>query len=130
MKTIKLFVLGIFVLFFIQACFENTESISIKQSTNTNDTLTIGCLGSYEINPLDNKEKINQLYGKEKIKNGHWITFGFSVTKNVSNKATRIKLEEGYYKRNKKNGFWKFYNDDGSFKDSVKYINDVAVTSE
>lgn len=130
MKTIKLFTFGTLFLFFIQACCDEKETVTIKQDTNAIDTLTIGCLGSYDINPSDNKERINQVYGKDRIKDGHFITFGFAVTKNADNKTARIKIEEGYYRRNKKVGFWKFYKDDGTIKDSVEYKNDVPVSNK
>ena len=47
---------------------------------------------------------------------------------NTVNTIIRAKIEEGYYRCNKRTGFWKFYNNDGTLKDSVEYKNDVAVT--
>jgi len=130
MKTIKLFTFGTLVLFLIQACADKTEIVTIKQDTNAIDTLTIGCCGSYDINPSDNKEKINQVYGKDRIKDGHWINFDFAVTKAADNKINRIKIEEGYYRRNKKVGFWKFYKEDGTLKDSVEFKNDAPIANK
>jgi hypothetical protein len=129
MKTIKLFTFGTLAVFFIQACADKTEAVTIKQDTNSIDTINIGCLASYDINPLDNKEKINQVYGKDKVKDGHWITFGFAVTKTTDKKTNRIKIEEGYYRKNKKEGYWKFFKDDGTIKDSVEYKNDLPLTN-
>lgn len=119
MKTLKLLTIEALILFFIQACSTKTESVTKNQTTNSTDTLNIGCLSSYDINPSNNQEKINQVYGKDHIKDGHWIIF--SVSKNTNEKINRIKLEEGYYRKNKKIGFWKFYNTDGTLKDSIEY---------
>jgi len=91
MKTIKRFTFGTVVLFLIQACANKTEAMNIKKDTNTIDTLTIGCLGSYDINPLDNKERINQVYGKDHIKDGHWITFGFAIKKMLRTRQIELK---------------------------------------
>lgn len=128
MRTIKLFIVGMLVLFLIQACSDKIEIAPIKQEINAIDTLTIGCLGSYDINPSNKTEKINQVYGKGHIKNGHWITFGLTFTENSNNNTHRIKVEEGYYKRNKKVGFWKLFNEDGTIKDSLEYKSDVPLT--
>ncbi|MBA2612413.1 MAG: hypothetical protein H0U95_10605 [Bacteroidetes bacterium] len=128
MKPIKLFLLGIIALFFIPACTIETVAVAVKEDLNAIDTITTGCLVSYDINPLDNTEKINQVRGKDNIKDGHWITFGFAVTKTNDNKTNRIKIEEGYYRKNKKIGFWKFYKEDGTLKDSVEYKNDVPLS--
>ena len=130
-KTLTFFfLLTTFVLFFLSACTDTTETVTIKQDPNALDTLNLGGLGSYDINPADTKERINQVYGKQHIKEGHWITFGFTASKTGDNKADRIKIEEGYYRKNKKVGYWKTFNDDGTLKDSVAYQNGVPVTSK
>ena len=70
------------------------------------------------------------MFGKDHIKSGHWISYGFTLKKTVDNKTERVKIEEGYYRNNKKTGFWKFYNEDGTLKDSVEYKDDVPVIKE
>lgn len=130
MKAIKLFIIGAATFCFIQSCGSKSEPVAINQGPSAIDTINIGCLGSYDINPSDGKERINQVYGKDHIKDGHWITFGYAITNSVDNKAGRVKLEEGYYRKNKKTGFWKFYKEDGTIKDSVEYKNDVPVTNK
>ena len=112
---------------FIQACDDKIETVDIKQGADSNDTISIGCLGLYDINPSDNKERINQVYSKGGIKDGHWIIFGLNFVKTADGKTNRAKIEEGYYRKNKKIGFWKFYNADGTLKDSVEYKNGVLV---
>lgn len=85
-----------------------------------------GCLTSFE---TVNGETINKTYGGG-IKDGHWITYEFvipNVKQNKDSKVIRAKMEEGYYKENKKEGFWKFYNNDGTLKDSVEYKNDEPI---
>lgn len=114
--------------FLTLACSEKPEIVTLNK-TNIIDTINIGCLGTYDLNPLNTHERINQVYDKQKIKHGHWISFGVTVTKIADDKVIRTKLEEGYYRFNKKVGFWKFYNEDGSLKDSIEYKNDVAVVN-
>ena len=103
---------------------------------NVNDTIIDGCLGSYELNSCGNGEMINKTYGRNKIKDGHWITFGMVIQKEkqagktnatMRSKIVRAKLEEGYYKCNRKEGYWKYYTEEGKLKDSVKYKKDVLV---
>ena len=126
----KIFKLGTVFLFLIQACDEDNEPLTLNRNTNTVDTLITGCLVSYEINPSDNKERINQVFGKDHIKDGHWITFGLSVTKNSKVRASKVKIEEGYYRKNKKVGVWKFYNKDGIIRDSVEYKNYIPMAKK
>ena len=130
MKLVIQLLIGVVTLLLIQSCNQKTELVSKLNEPIGIDTLNIGCLGTYDLNPLDSSEKINQIYSKNKVKHGHWINFSIAVTKTENHKAVRTKLEEGFYKFNKKVGFWKFYKEDGTLKDSIKYINDVAVLSK
>ena len=57
MKTIKLFIVALISCCFIQACDNGSEVATAPQDPNAIDTITTGCLGSYDINPSDNKEK-------------------------------------------------------------------------
>jgi len=126
MKLATYLIIVIVAFCLTQAGSEKAEIVALN-NTNLVDTINIGCLGTYDLNPLDTSEKINQVYDKQKIKHGHWISFGVSVTKTANEKVIRTKLEEGYYRYNMKVGFWKFYNQDGSLKDSIEYKNDIAV---
>lgn len=137
LKTIKFFSIFAVLICFIYACNNKTETQIVEHATTAIDTLNIGCPVSYELNILGNLDTINKVYGKENIKHGHWITFGMIIPKekralnskeNSDKNIIRAKLEEGFYRNNKKEGFWKFYNNDGSFKDSIEYKNDVVVT--
>jgi len=130
MKLFSLLIFETIFLFLITACNQKTELVSKSNETIGIDTINIGYLGSYDVNPLDTSEKINQVYDKEKIKHGHWIAFGAAVTKTMNDKVVRTKIEEGYYRFNKKVGFWKFYNEDGTLKDSIEYKNDIAVVNQ
>jgi len=127
MKTIKIFTIAIFSIFISQACTDATEVLNTQKDTTNTDTITRGCLASYELNPEDNNEKINQVYNKDKVKEGHWMNFEFVLTENTKMKTTRIKTEEGYYRKNKKEGFWKFFKKDGTIADSVEYSNNLPV---
>lgn len=85
-----------------------------------------GCLESFE---TVNGERINKTMGNN-IKDGHWIHYEFVIPtakKNKDSKVVRAKMQEGYYKENKKEGFWKFFNTDGTLKDSVEYKNDKPI---
>ncbi len=126
----EIFKAGLLFLFLLQACGDERENMTLSQNTNSVDTLIIGCLVSYDINPSDNKERINQVFGKNHIKDGHWITFGLSVTKNSKVKASKVKIEEGHYRKNKKVGVWKFYNEDGTIRDSVEYKNFIPMAKK
>ena len=130
MLRTKTFKIGILFLFLMQACGEEHETLTLNQNTNTVDTLVTGCLVSYDINPSDNKERINQVFGIDNIKDGHWITFGLSVTKNSKVRASKVKIEEGHYRKNKKVGVWKFYNKDGIIRDSVEYKNYIPMAKK
>jgi antitoxin component YwqK of YwqJK toxin-antitoxin module len=136
MRFILLFTLGVFISFTFPSCEEDshedkTEVAIIQTPLNLADTLNMGCLSAYEINYAGNKDTINRTYGDKKIKDGYWIIFGLSNSSEKSStvpQLARIKLADGYYKKNKKEGFWKFYKEDGSLKDSVEYKNDVQIT--
>ena len=69
MKTIKIFTIAIFSIFISQACNDATEVLNTQKDTTNTDTITRGCLASYELNPEDNNEKINQVYNKDKVNN-------------------------------------------------------------
>ena len=121
----------IFLVFILTSCSNAIETVTVMQVppqvSNEIDTLNIGCVGSYEV--LENGEEINCLYGSEKIRHGHWITYVLIVSK-TTNKMVRAKMEEGYYKWNKRVGFWRIYNQDGTIRDSIEYKNGVALNSE
>jgi antitoxin component YwqK of YwqJK toxin-antitoxin module len=59
-----------------------------------------------------------------------WITFALAVTKNNKVKTNKVKIEEGYYRKNKKFGVWKFYNEDGTIRDSVEYKNFIPLANK
>ena len=61
-----------------------------------------------------NGETFNTMYGKHGIKEGHWIVFQMirpgvklisNKKENTVNTIIRAKIEEGYYRRNKKKAF-------------------------
>jgi hypothetical protein len=116
MKTL-IIITWIPIILFISSCSCKTEAEKRNKIEGLVDTLNIGCLSSYDINPSNNQEKINKVYGKDQIKDGHWIIFG--IAKNAHEKVNRVKLEDGYYRKNKKIGFWKLFNKDGTLKDSI-----------
>ncbi len=126
MKTIKLFFAAAGLLCLVQAC---SDEPIVKENSNTTDTVNIGCLASYELLPGEKIDTVNKLYGKEKIKHGRWVDYELSVQAEKSNtlKTTRVITGMGHYKKNKKEGLWRFFKPDGSLKDSVVYKNDSAV---
>ena len=126
MKTIKLFVFVTIALCFTEACDEKPKTTANIISKDIN------CPVPKEF--LENGDTINKTL-ENGIKVGHWISFDWIIPKGKEPNAAavrvvRAKLEEGFYKNNKKEGFWKFYDkDNGTFKDSVEYKNDIAVTN-
>jgi hypothetical protein len=115
------------ILFVLISCNTKTElHEALSSNKHAAPISQKGCLASYE---TVNGETINKTYGGD-IKDGHWIHFEFVIPtakENKDKKVVRAKMEEGYYKENKKEGFWKFYNKDGTLKESVEYKNDVPV---
>lgn len=88
---------------------------------------------SYELVRVNQKmDTINLTYDGQK--QGRWLVFKNIIpkssilptdnTKILQSKIVRRTMEEGYYKDNKKVGYWKIYNEeDGSLKDSVLFQN-------
>lgn len=58
------------------------------------------------------------------FKQGHWINSHFAVPDGQRN-ASWVKVEEGEYKDNNKQGYWKRYNPEGDIIDSIRYKNDI-----
>lgn len=73
---------------------------------------------------------------ENKMKQGHWIVFKMAVLnhtiytqsandtakqKSITRDAERVKVEEGFYKDNKKEGVWKTFSPVGELKDSFNY---------
>lgn len=131
MKTVKQFALGTLTLFFIQACSDSKGTVTADQGSNMIDTINMGCLGTYELDFQGSGDTINKIYGEDHIKHGRWVTYALNLSKEKPTtdnaKTIRIKTEEGYYRNNKKVGFWKFYNEDGTLKDSIEYKSDVPL---
>ncbi len=125
MKTIKLIIFITITFCFIQSCNEKSKAMPEVFISNR------PCYIPFQI--LENGDTINKMYNNE-IKEGLWISH-ISIARggklSIASAGTgviNIKVEEGYYKNNKKEGFWKFYDRyDGTFKDSVKYKNDIVV---
>jgi hypothetical protein len=137
MKTIKQIVLWSFAFCFIHACDDKPETTAVESVKNVVGTseVDVCCLASYEI--LENGDTVNRIYGKEKVKDGRWITFVMiDQQEKQTDKATagaavmvRTKMEEGRYRQNKRQGYWKLYNRYGTVRDSVEYKNDVPVVN-
>lgn len=115
MKKIMLLLILISILGFVLSC--NNEQTKNK---STNKTSII----SYEISP-NNKDTVNVTDGSG-FKQGHWIITKYAVL-NKNNGAERIKVEEGVYKNNKREGFWKKFSESGQLIDSVNYENDKVI---
>ncbi|HWY09777.1 MAG TPA: hypothetical protein VN026_00555 [Bacteroidia bacterium] len=113
MKIKILFILPV-VLFLIQSCSENKEPAA-----------RVCRGGSYELSFKTGKDTFN-LIDCENNKQGHWVIFKWVVL-NKQNGPERIADEEGFYKDNKKQGFWKKFSPIGKVLDSVEYKDGVAI---
>lgn len=130
MKAIRsIFALTIPLL--IYSCNDKAPSANKKAEKD------LKAMQSWETN---GKDTINRTdFAKQK--QGHWEIRKFvACTKTVqtsytgepgihtkiSNGSDMVKLEEGMYVNNKKEGLWKIYFPSGSLKDSIVYKNDVA----
>lgn len=132
MKTIQLLIATIF--FVIAACTnEQKKSVADEQTKSVSER----CTSSYELTGLGGKDTVN-LIDCDKRKQGKWVLtkpviFDKSITpsatkESMKRKLVHITLEEGFYKDDKKVGYWKYYNEeDGVLKDSVLFINGEAV---
>lgn len=126
MKTLKSILALTITLLFIQSCGQ-------KNSIDKKDIVYQGGqsgLSSYEINGRDT---IN-VTDNSGFKQGHWVVFGFVIPggkrpnetkEEMANRAQHVMLEEGMYKDNKKQGTWKYYNQDGTLKNTIEYKDDV-----
>ena len=118
------------VFFLIQSCRENNTHTSKPYRG-----------ASFELSMQTGRDTIN-LTDCDSLKQGHWITFTTTVIhhtlyaqstgntfikKSITSDPERVKIEEGYYKDNKKQGFWKKYSPAGELLDSVEYKDGVAV---
>jgi len=133
MKAIKsIFVLTILLL--IQSCGDKTKTADKKADRDPKAIQSFEFYGN-------GRDTINRT-DFAKNKQGHWeIRKAVACTKTVqaiytgepgvqtkiSNDVDWVKLEEGDYVDNKKEGLWKIYYPSGRLKDTVVYKNDVAV---
>ena len=131
MKAIKsIFILTILLL--IQSCGDKTKTADKKADRDPK------AIQSFEVYRLDTINRTDF----SKNKQGHWeirkavastktiqaiYTGEPGVQKKVSNDIDWVKLEEGNYVDNKKEGLWKIYFPSGRLKDSAVYKNDVAI---
>jgi len=131
MKAIKsIFILTILLL--IQSCGDKGKTADKKVDRDPK------AIQSFEIY---NGDTINRTdYSKNK--QGHWEVRKFvactktvqavytgepGVQTKVSNDVDMVKLAEGMYVDNKKEGLWINFFPSGRIKDSVMYKNDIAV---
>ncbi len=137
MSTLKYFIFGLCAYSCILSCNDNPELLTGGSLVNHSDSIKKTCLSSFEYIIDGKPDTINKAYGSAKVKQGHWIIYELIGDKEWSgervnaktNKLERIKTEDGYYRNNKKEGYWKRYNKDGTIKDSLQYENDIVVTN-
>lgn len=108
--------------------------VFIISSCQNNNEVEKKCFASFELNNSEGQLDTVNLIDCDKNKQGRWVVTKniipkFSILPTDNNKTLHSKIirrvvEEGYYRDNKKEGYWKYYNEeDGSVKDSVLYIN-------
>ena len=131
MKAIKS-VFTLTILLLIQSCGDKTKTPDKKADRDQK------AIQSFEVYRMDTINKTDF----SKNKQGHWeIRKAVACTKTVTaiytgetgvqtkvlNAVDMVKLEEGLYVDNKKEGLWKLYYPSGRIKDSLVYKNDIAV---
>jgi hypothetical protein len=122
MSTIKLLAFLALGSCFIHSCQEGSDE-KISEG-GSRDTLMDGCLAGFEI--VENGDTINRIYGNNKIRQGHWIIFVL-VSRDADSPLVKAKMEEGHYHHNKRTGFWKTYNKNGTVRDSSEYRDGALV---
>ena len=117
------------VLFFISSCGEKNQPS--------------GCYGgSYEFRPLTGMHDTINLTDCNNNKQGRWYIFKSAVVhhtvysqstgdtftkKTITADAEDVLAEHGFYKDNKKQGFWIKYSPAGKILDCVEFKDGVAV---
>lgn len=119
MNTGQFFQIVILTACLTMACTPNNAHPKQQSNPASNPDSGSDCLATFEYNPFNPSEKINQEFGKQRNKYGHWIHL--ALTPNKNQRLKKIKLAEGYYQNNVRVGTWKFYREDGTLKDSVNY---------
>jgi hypothetical protein len=113
----KKFILLLFIFAFayilVQSCGENPKTETVKPKRT---------MQSFE---MRGRDTMNWVDG-EGLKQGHWEVWKAYAFPEHPKDVEQIKFEEGEYLNNKKEGLWKYYNPDGTVKDSVVYKNDVV----
>jgi hypothetical protein len=70
------------------------------------------------------------------LRQGRWIVRDLVIPggkrpnetkEEMASRAQRVKFEEGRYKDGKKQGVWKYYNQDGTTKETIEYKDDIPV---
>ncbi len=87
----------------------------VKSEHWTNGLIT----GKYTVYNTDKKVLYSTDFGQQG--NGHYKAYNY---------RTETLLEEGLYKKGKKEGKWFFYNNNGRLKDSITYVKGVLKTNK
>lgn len=111
----------------------------------------IHACGRKQASGIAKTEPCFQIYGSDTInatdgdgrKQGHWIVFADALPGSTCPNLTvnsfdslspgsmttmtrRPKLEEGFYRNNKREGDWTYYAKDGSVEKTIAFNNDIA----
>lgn len=111
MRIFRSFVVLGIVLLHVSSCRDNSKTQSGKFPT------------SYK---LDGTDTIN-FTDNNGLKQGRWIVF-YNATSKSDSLNQKLISEDGIYKDNKKHGLWKYYNLDGSLKNSIEYKDDAPAS--
>jgi hypothetical protein len=110
-------VIQILVLAFCFSCSDSVKTSSDKKL--------------YDIYPdaiIIDGDTVNK--SKDDLKYGRWVTLDYVPVKgnSLSSAATRVTqtiVEDGYYKNNKKDGYWKIYERYTGVIDTVLYVDGI-----
>jgi len=92
--------------------------------------LVIGACGTRNSDSDKGKSHVSrecsyEIYGKDTVNKVHWGSKeGYWQ---YIQRSSGVTVEKGFYKNNKKEGFWKRYSTKGQLIDSVNYKSDAVI---
>lgn len=118
MKTVKFLYLVAFAAFLLMmiSCGDNGARTAPIENAGK-------AVYSFELRGPTGSDTVNIIYNG--LKQGKWIIRG--KDKHGTSHHAEEKVEEGFYKDDKKVGYWKKYSPEGTILDSILFENGIEV---